>query len=167
MRTVSRTVPAPCDLGSEILGVPEGSPLELDLRLESVVEGVLVSATVIATVAGECVRCLDPLRREVEVEFQELYAYAGDPERHRAVTDDGDEDDGELRTLDGDLIGLEPEVRDAVVLALPFQPLCRPDCPGLCPECGIRLDTDPGHGHETSDPRWAALRDLPTETPDS
>jgi uncharacterized protein len=169
MRTVSRTVPAPPDLGGDILGVPEGSPLELDLRLESVVEGVLVSASVLATVAGECVRCLEPLRREIEVEFQELYAYAGAPEHHRAVADEDDEDAGELRMLDGDLLDLEPEVRDAVVLALPFQPLCRPDCPGLCSECGIRLETDQGqsHGHESSDPRWAALRGLPTETPDS
>jgi uncharacterized protein len=167
MRTLSRTVPAPPDLGGDILGVPEGSPLELDLRLESVVQGVLVSGRVLATVTGECVRCLDPLRRELEVEFQELYAYAGDQEHHRAVSDEVDEDADELPMLDGDLLDLEPEVRDAVVLALPFQPLCRLDCPGLCPECGIRLETDPGHGHESSDPRWAALRDLQTETNDN
>ena len=47
-----------------------------------------------------------------------------------------------------------------MVLALPFKPVCREDCPGLCPECGILLADDPGHGHASTDPRWAALQDL-------
>ena len=82
MRTLSRSVPAPAHLGVDVLGVPEGSPLELDLRLESVVEGVLVSGTVPATVSGECVRCLDPVTAPLEVDLQELYAYPGPrPER--------------------------------------------------------------------------------------
>ena len=52
-------------------------------------------------------------------------------------------------------------MRDAVVLALPFRPLCRPDCAGLCPECGVRLDdAEPGHHHEQLDPRWSALGSL-------
>ena len=130
-------------------------------------EGVLVSASVLATVAGECVRCLEPLRREIEVEFQELYAYAAAPEHHRAVADEDEEDAGELRMLDGDLLDLEPEVRDAVVLALPFQPVCQDDCPGLCVECGARLADDPGHGHEAAvDPRWAALQQLNQQDPE-
>jgi uncharacterized protein len=154
MRTLSRTVPAPGDLGVDVLGVPSGSPLELQIRLESVMEGVLVSATAQAAVAGECVRCLDPISRSVEASLQELYAYPG---RERA-----DDDETELPELEGDLIDLEPELRDAVVLALPLQPLCRDDCPGLCPECGARLADDPGHVHETADPRWAALQGLLT-----
>ena len=66
----------------------------------------------------------------------------------------------ELPELEGDLIDLEPVLRDAVVLALPLRPLCRDDCPGLCAECGARLADDPDHGHETVDPRWAALQGL-------
>lgn len=152
MRTLSRQVPAPGDLGVDVLGVPAGSPLDLQVRLESVMEGVLVSATAQAAVAGECVRCLDAIARSVEVALQELYAYPG---RERDA--DGET---ELPELEGDLIDLEPALRDAVVLALPLQPLCRDDCPGLCPECGARLADDPAHGHETADPRWAALQGL-------
>lgn len=153
MRTLSRSVPAPTGLGVDVLGVPSGSPVDLDLRLESVMEGVLVSATAQAEATGECVRCLDPIARSVEVTVQELYAYPG---HERA---DGD-DETELPVIEGDLVDLEPALRDAVVLALPLQPVCRVDCPGLCPQCGARLAEEPGHGHEDADPRWAALQGL-------
>ena len=157
MRTLSRSAPAPRDLGFDVLGVQEGAPIDLDLRLESVMEGVLVSATAQATVTGECVRCLDPIQRSIEVELQELYAYPG--------SERDDDDDAELPELEGDLLDLEPVLRDAVVLALPFQPVCRDDCPGLCSECGARLADDPGHLHEAADPRWAALRGLQDGAP--
>ena len=151
MRTVSRSVPAPAHLGVDVLGVPEGSPLELDIRLESVVEGVLVSGTVSGTASGECVRCLDPVTAPFVVDLQELYAHPGREQEE-------DDDTEPLPELDGDLADLEPVVRDAVVLALPFQPLCRDDCPGLCSECGARLADDPEHAHDVVDPRWEALR---------
>ena len=160
MRTVSRTVPAPALLAVDVVGVPEGSSLELDLRLESVVEGVLVSGTVVATVAGECVRCLDPVSRELVVDLQELYAYPGREREAYGSPESRDDDPEEQPVLEGDLLDLEPVLRDAVVLALPLQPLCRDDCAGLCASCGVRLDDDPGHGHEELDPRWAALRDV-------
>jgi uncharacterized protein len=153
MRSLSRSVPAPAHLGVEVLGVLEGSPLELDLRLESVVEGVLVSGTVAATMSGECVRCLDPVTAPLVVDLQELYAHPG---RER----DEDDDTEPLPEMAGDLIDLEPALRDAVVLALPLRPLCRDDCPGLCSECGARLGDDPGHTHDVVDPRWAVLGDL-------
>jgi uncharacterized protein len=152
-RELSRTVPAPSDLGIEVLQVPEGSPVELDLRLEAVMEGVLVTGTAQASLTGECVRCLEPISDEIEVRFQELFVY----EDHALPEE---EDDG-VSTLQDDLVDLEPLLRDAVVLALPFQPLCEEDCPGLCPECGARLADDPGHAHDAAiDPRWAALADL-------
>jgi uncharacterized protein len=150
---VSRTVPAPADLGIEVLGVPEGSPVELDLRLEAVMEGVLVTGTARAGLEGECARCLEPISDDVEVSFQELFVYDG-----QGVDPD---EELEVSTLQKDLVDLEPLLRDAVVLALPFQPLCQDDCPGLCPECGARLADDPDHGHgEPVDPRWAALSAL-------
>jgi len=156
-RQVSRTVPAPADLGIEVLQVPEGSPVELDLRLEAVMEGVLVTGTAHASLAGECARCLEPLtaedRTSITVDVQELYVY----EDHALPGEDD-----EVSTLQDDLVDLEPLLRDAVVLALPFQPLCTDDCPGLCPDCGARLADDPGHAHEAAvDPRWAALAQLP------
>ncbi|MFD1945513.1 YceD family protein [Nocardioides aestuarii] len=156
----TRTVPAPAELGIEVLRVPEGSEVELDLRLEAVMEGVLVTGTATAALEGECVRCLEPISDDVEVTFQELYVY--DDQRH--VPTDEAEDDGVSR-LEDDLVDLEPLLRDAVVLALPFQPLCEDDCPGLCPECGARLKDDPDHAHEAAiDPRWAGLAAL-TEEP--
>jgi len=150
MRTYHVDAVAPADLGTVVLAVPLASPVTVDLRLESVEEGIVATGTARARVTGECVRCLDPISDDVEVEFQELYVY---PE--------SDATDDEARRLDGDDLDLEPAVRDALVLDLPFQPTCRPDCPGLCPECGARLADDPGHDHgPPTDPRWAALADL-------
>ncbi len=154
------TAPAPADLGIEVLGVPEGSPIELDLRLEAVVDGVLVTGTAEAALEGECVRCLEAIQDRTEVRFQELYVY---DDEEQLETDEDDE----TSRLEGDLLDLEPVLRDAVVLALPFQPLCQDDCPGLCADCGARLADDPDHSHEEApDPRWAALRGL-TEEPGS
>jgi uncharacterized protein len=155
-RKVSFTAPAPVDLGIDVIGVPEGSDIELDLRLEAVIEGVLATGTARLVAVGECVRCLEPVEERLDIDFQELYAY-----------DDGSEPDpagaesGETRRLEDDLLDLEPVLRDEVVLALPRQPLCAPDCAGLCPECGVRLADAPGHAHEADiDPRWAALSQL-------
>ncbi len=159
MRELSRTVPAPADLGIEVLGVAEGAPVDIDLRLEAVMEGVLVTGTARTTLTGECARCLEPLTEDTEVSFQELFVY----EDH-ALRGEGTGDD-EVSTLEGDLVDLEPLLRDAVVLALPFQPLCTEDCPGLCPDCGVRLADDPNHAHEAAiDPRWAALTTLEPST---
>jgi uncharacterized protein len=154
-REVSRSVPAPPDLGIEVLSVPEGAPVELDLRLEAVMEGVLVTGTAQAELAGECARCLDPIEDDIVARFQELFVYDGS---------EADEEDEGVSRLEGDLVDLEPLLRDAVVLALPFQPLCMEDCPGLCVECGANLKDDPDHAHEAPiDPRWAGLTALQDE----
>jgi uncharacterized protein len=150
MKVVQTSVEAPADLGIDVIGVPPGSPVDLDVRLESVVEGVLVTGTAKVGVAGECVRCLVPISDELEVEIQELYV-------HPAV----EVDDDEVSRLEGDLIDLEPLLRDEVVLDLPFQPLCREDCAGLCTLCGANLNDQPDHEHDVVvDPRWDALRGL-------
>ena len=151
-RPVRRSVPVETPLGvPDVITIEAGSELELDLLLESVVEGVLVSGTAKAVAKGTCARCLDPLTEDVEVEIQELFAYPG------SATEETTEED-EIPRLVDDRIDLEPIVRDAVVLALPLAPLCTEDCRGLCTECGVKwADLEPGHGHEKIDPRWAAL----------
>ena len=154
MTRVRRTVPAPTELGTAVIGVPAGSDVQLELMLEAVIEGVLVSGTARAAAVGECSRCLDPLVRDIEVDLQELYEHPDDDRRPVADPDD------ELPRLEGDLLDLEPTLRDAVVLALPLAPVCRDDCPGLCPDCGARLADDPDHHHDDVDPRWAALAGL-------
>jgi uncharacterized protein len=150
MVDVVRDVPAPPGLGLDVVGVPEGAPVELELRLESVVEGVLVSGQARAQATGECVRCLDPITIELDLDVQELFAY---PDAAAA-------DAEEIAQVEDELVDFRPVLRDAVVLALPLQPVCRDDCLGLCATCGARLNDDPGHQHEQVDPRWAALGDL-------
>lgn len=159
MHRVERVVPAPADLGAGLVSVPEGADIELGVRLEAVMEGVLVSGTARAPFTGECARCLDPLASYVEADFQELFVY---PDEESEFEESEKEDDEEVNRLDGDLLDLEPMVRDAVVLALPQLALCRDDCPGLCQECGVRLaEAGPEHRHvERADPRWSALSTL-------
>jgi uncharacterized protein len=160
MRAVRTEVPAPPELAVGLATIPEGASLALDLRLESVVEGVLVSGTVSAPVAAECARCLTPVSDTVTVELTELFAY---PE---SVTEQTTEED-EVHHLVGDLLDLEPVLRDALVLDLPLSPLCRDDCRGLCAGCGERLDDLPDdHTHTTTDPRWAALAERFGGSPD-
>lgn len=151
-RAVRRKAPATNPLGVEgVIAVPTATEVDLDLLLESVIEGVLVSGTAQARTAGECSRCLDPIEDQVEVEITELYAYPA------SATDETTDEDEVSRLVD-DLVDLEAVVRDAIVLALPNAPLCQPDCPGLCPSCGGKwADLGPDHRHETIDPRWAAL----------
>jgi uncharacterized protein len=150
-RQYRREIPVSAKLGLDMVGVPQGSLLVLDVRLESVTEGVLATGTVTGTLTGECGRCLTGFTDELAVDFVELFAY---PNSATEETTDPDE----VPRLEGDHLDLEPVVRDAVVLSLPLTPLCRPDCGGLCPECGERLDDLPeDHAHVQLDPRWAAL----------
>ena len=158
IRTIQQTVPSPARIGLDLIAIPQGADLDLDLRLESVSEGVLVSGTVSGPTRGECARCLEPITGEVEVVLTELFAYPD------SATESTTEDDEVGRVID-QTVNLEQPIIDAVGLALPFVPLCSPDCPGLCPQCGIALSTaGPGHHHDQIDPRWAKLAEmLPTD----
>jgi uncharacterized protein len=151
MQEIERRLPAPAGWRVELIGVPEGEQVELRLRLESVMEGVLVSGEVDVPVTGSCARCLEPIEDSLVLDVQELFAYAG------STTEATSEED-EVRRLEGDFLDLGPMVRDAVVLALPLAPVCTEDCQGLCVDCGQRLDDlPPDHTHELLDPRWAGL----------
>lgn len=144
MREKSLTFPVPEQLGAAVVTVPAGTELDLGLRLEGLHDGILVTGQVSTTAVGECVRCLDRVELPLEVEFQELFAYSQDDAFDYQVHDDH--------------VDCEPVVRDAVVLSLPFQPVCRDDCPGLDPETGERLaDVGPRERRAEIDPRWAAL----------
>lgn len=139
-------------LGLDMIAIPAGSQLSVRARLTSVSEGILVTGTVSAPVEGECARCLTAMEDAIEVEVSELYAFE---DSTTAETTEADE----VMRVQGDLLDLEPLVRDGLVFAMPTTPLCRPDCRGLCAQCGERLDDLPAdHGHEIIDPRWAALK---------
>jgi uncharacterized protein len=151
MREWEKTLPARPGWGVEMIGVPEGAPVDLHLRLESVMEGVLVSGTVEIPVTGQCARCLDPVEDTLELDVQELYAYEGS-------TTEATSGEDEVRRVEGEQLDLAPLIRDTVVLTLPLSPTCTPDCAGLCVDCGERLDDlPPDHSHEVVDPRWAGL----------
>jgi len=131
-------------MGDGAMTIPVGGVIETDLRLESVHEGILATGEVFTTAVGECSRCLDELKLPVEVDFQELFAYSGTEEDDFTVSDEQ--------------IDLEPVIRDAIVLSLPFQPVCSQDCLGLCPDCGVKLAENPDHAHEQQvDSRWTEL----------
>lgn len=165
MREYTLDIPAPERIGIDVIAVPEDQGIHIGMRLESVTEGVLVSAQVSTIAEGECIRCLDPMEMPIARNFQELYRYAPEKAHTKAqrkaaeAQDDLDED--EDLVMDGELINLEGPVRDAIVLALPINPICDEDCPGLCPRCGVKWSLlEPDHRHDVKDPRWADLTDL-------
>jgi uncharacterized protein len=161
-RTLTRTIVAPEHLAVEMARVPAGTALELDVQLEGVTEGVLVSASVAGPLAGECARCLEPFTAALKVRFQELFVRAD-----HAEWADGPEGADGYRLGASGLLDLEPALRDAIVLELPLSPRCEDGCQGLCVECGVRLaDTEPGHGHEQRSAMWAALKDFRADEPD-
>ncbi len=164
MREYTLDVPAPERIGIDVIAVPEDQGIHIGMRLTSVSEGVLVDAQVSTIAEGECIRCLDPVEVPIARNFQELYRYAPEKAHTKAQRKAAEvqEDDLDVELMmDGELIDLEGPVRDAIVLALPINPLCAEDCPGLCPRCGVKWSLlEPDHRHDVKDPRWADLTDL-------
>lgn len=161
IRRVHRVVTAPEKIGLDLIAIPAGAEIDLDLTLQAVSEGVLVTGSVSAPIEGECSRCLESFTDDLELEITELFAYPD------SATEQTTEEDEIYRLVD-DMIDIEPVVTDAVGLELPLQPLCEPDCAGLCPECGVRMAiAGPDHTHEILDPRWAGLAKFASETPSS
>jgi len=160
--------------GVELISIPAGEVIEIDARLESVTEGVLLSADVYAVAQGECIRCLDPVEIVIQRKIQELYSYEPTNERgkkkRKSSTEDLTSEDLDVADefmMDGDILDLETPVRDAIVLSLPSNPVCNQDCLGLCPECGGKwADLPEDHAHEVIDARWASLGGLTLEDPD-
>ncbi len=133
-------------LGTDVVAVPKGRKLKLFVRLESVHEGILVTVSGDAVADTECSRCLEPMQEEIEIELQELFHYQPKEEDDFAI--------------EQDRVDLEQALIDAVVPNLPIKPLCSEDCPGLCADCGEKLDVGV-HNHEKPiDPRFDALKDF-------
>jgi uncharacterized protein len=134
-------------LETELARVPPDRPVEADLLMESVVEGILASGPVSGTVRYSCARCLKPFNGAFQVEVQELFA--------REVRSEEDE-----YPLGEGVVDVEPLIRDVVVTAMPFAPLCRPDCAGLCSRCGSDLNDGPCSCSPEQDARWSALSEI-------
>jgi uncharacterized protein len=144
---------APFELGGQTyIADPVAPKVRLEASRHS--SGFAFKLNFSVHVDGPCMRCLEPAEHELEVEAREV--------------DQIGTDDLDLRSpyIDQDELDIGRWAHDAVLLALPTQILCRPDCLGLCPDCGESLnDADPAaHEHEKPvDPRWAALKDLKLE----
>lgn len=135
-------------LGTELARVRDDVPIRGDLLLEALVEGILVSGRVRGTLALRCARCLKEFERPFAVEVHEMFVVDPEPD-----TDDYPLDpEGSLE--------LDQMLRDVIGVELPFSPLCRPECQGLCPVCGGDRNLGECPGHAEVDPRWAALEQL-------
>ncbi|MGA0879271.1 MAG: YceD family protein [Ilumatobacteraceae bacterium] len=143
----------PLDIGLESRVLASGSPLEVDVSVESLSDGLVVTGSLRARFAAECRRCLCPIEGIVEADVRELYQVTvTDPDAFPIV---------------GDQVDLVPMVRESVLLELPDAPVCRPDCAGLCPICGIdRNVASCTCVVDTPDPRWAALEGLREQLPE-
>jgi uncharacterized protein len=133
--------------GQRYVSVPEELPTDLTIQRAST--GTVFELRFRARLHGPCQRCLEDAVLEQPISVREYQATNADTE--------------ELRTpyLDDDVLDLTAWARDALVLSLPVQILCRPDCAGLCPVCGKNLNVEPHeHEEEQVDGRWAALAEL-------
>ncbi len=130
-------------LETELARVTASRPVHIDVLLERVGEDIAASGSLHGRMDLDCGRCLKRFAQEFGVEIAERFA----------------RDEEEYPIGDGD-IDLEPMVRDAILLAMPFSPLCRPDCRGLCDRCGGDRNLGECSCPPATDPRWAPLSDL-------
>lgn len=147
---------------TEVLSIPEGTVVPLQIRVTTIDEGVLVEVDASVEMVGECVRCVTPVTLAQNFSAAEAYAYP-DAEARRAPKSDqmieieGDDLD-EVLVIDREQVDLEPILRDAILSEAPLQPICSKDCQGICVHCGVLLkDAEPGHQHQFKDPRFAVL----------
>lgn len=164
MKEYELDIEAPVRIGVPLIGIPEGDIIEADVRLESVTEGVLLSAEIYAVALGECIRCLDPVEQVIDRKIQELYRYEPTNEKgrkKRREDEDVDLDAEDELQMEGDQMNLELPIIDAIILALSVNPLCDEECMGLCPDCGEKWESLPDdHRHEVVDARWSGLASL-------
>lgn len=134
-------------LSTELARVPEDQMIEAQLVVEGLVEGILASGSVQGTMRLTCARCLTAFDSSIGVRVQEMFAA------------DASADDDEYPLVEG-MVDLEPMIRDALILAMPFAPLCRTECLGLCSRCGGDLNKGECTCPPEFDERWAPLLDL-------
>lgn len=124
--------------------VAEGEPVTVELELEALTDGVVVTGTLTVAWEATCRRCLRPVRGAATAVVREVFA-------EHPVSD-------EQWVFDGEELDLEPMVRELLLLELPLAPLCRETCAGLCPTCGADRNEGPcGCDDRPVDPRWQVL----------
>jgi uncharacterized protein len=136
------------DEAHQVLGDLQVDFIRGTLRLTRTNRRILVKGVLQAAVDTECVRCLTPFQLALKFQLEELFALsaAADPVYY---------------VDDGGWLNLKQPLREQILLAMPIQVLCRPDCKGLCSQCGANLNEGPcGCDTEDIDPRLAALKAL-------
>jgi len=132
-----------------LIALPRGRQINVEGTLESVGDGVLVTATASAELDAQCSRCLTQFTLPVEADIQELFVY---PEHGREYEEE------DVTPIHEEAVDLTEAIHDAIILELPLIPLCSEDCLGLCPTCGADLNADPDHSHgDAIDSRWLDL----------
>jgi uncharacterized protein len=129
------------------------------VRFDRVPEGVFVRAMLHGVAKAECVRCLDPMTHAVDLSIEETYLPTVDPLTGAHVTPPEGEDDA-YRISERHIIDLREAAEQYWSMALPLAPVCRPECEGFCPLCGVRRDAAHACAGDASDDRWSKLRDL-------
>ena len=132
---------------------PQPNPAPAELTVTRASSGTVLELALDVGLGGPCFRCLAGAELPLSLRLRE----------YEAAMPEGD-DDLQTEYLEDDRVDLSSWARDAIALALPDQILCRPDCVGLCPECGKDLNAEPHeHAEEITDPRWEALSRLREE----
>jgi uncharacterized protein len=146
-------------------GLELARPIEGHVKLTNSGRGILVQGHLETALTEGCSRCLRDAQAVVSFDIEDEALASIDLESGLPVDVGGEPD--VLRLDDHHELDLGPVIRDAVSLAEPIAPLCRPDCPGLCEVCGLDLATNPGHGHldEDVDPRLAPMASLRDRLP--
>lgn len=157
-REIDLEVPSQLETGVELLRIPVGTPIKFVGRLQTVTDGILVQGEVSATAVGQCSRCLSEIQQDLHESVAEVVFF---PESREELIAAGDEEAEEFYVIADDHIDLTPILNDALVLPMPLNPLCKPDCMGLCSGCGERWEDLPAdHEHPQRDPRFAVLDEL-------
>ena len=163
-KPIDTVFPAPSGIGDDIVGVREGADVRVVGSFDSIVDGLVFTGRIEAPLTAECTRCLKPIDHDWTVNVTLFFPYdapgADDGRGNGEVEIIAGEDEAEdvyPLSSDGAFADMESPLRDTLVEALPLQPLCKEDCLGLCPQCGVDLNEDPDHHHDVTDIRFAAL----------
>ena len=153
-KPIDADFPAPSGIGDSIVGIKEGEPVHVSGQFDSIVDGLIFTGRLVAPFVSECTRCLKPIDEDWPVDVTVFFPYESGQDKATGKGGKSKKDD------EIDIIAGEDESEDTLVESLPLQPLCRPDCRGLCSQCGADLNEDPDHHHDVTDIRFAGLAGL-------
>lgn len=169
-KTIDAIFPAPSGIGDGIVGIAEGSDIHVAGTIDSIVDGLVFTGKITAPLYAECTRCLTDIKRDLSVDVTTFFPYdervsAGKDHGHKneevdIIAGEDESEDTYPLSRDGGFADIEALLRDTLVEALPLQALCKEDCLGLCPQCGINLNENPEHQHNIADIRFAGLEQL-------